>query len=537
MRPRRGLALAVLAWAACLAVAVATRPLLAVDETRYVTVAWEMWSRGDLLVPRLNGAPYSHKPPLLFWAIQLAWALAGVRETAARLVPPLFALATLWLTSRLALRLWPERPSAAGYAPLVLAGTMAFAVFGTAVMFDAALACATAAGLTGVVVARTAPARGWGLFGLSLGAALLTKGPVALVHLLPVPALAPAWAAAPRPRWPRWYAGLAAGLALGAGLALAWALPAAAAGGEAYGRAILWGQTAGRVVASFAHAEPAWYYAAILPAVLYPWVLWPPLWGAARRHLELPPDEGTRLCLVWAVATLAGLSAVSGKQAHYLLPMLPAAALLAGRLLAAAPSAPRAADVLLPALVPVALGVALGALPEAAAASASLRALPAWVLDFHPLTGAALVVGSIALAIGAGSPLPRAVAGVTAGAVLLFAVAHLEAARGAFARYDLAPVARLLAGREAEGIGVVASYEGEIGFLARLRAPVEVVPPEAAPAWVAAHPAGRLVVRYGRTSPPLGLPPELEQPYRGGLIGVFREPGRAAPGSHACARC
>ena len=43
------------------------RPLMPVDETRYAAVAWEMWTRGDFIVPRLDGLPYDHKPPLLFW--------------------------------------------------------------------------------------------------------------------------------------------------------------------------------------------------------------------------------------------------------------------------------------------------------------------------------------------------------------------------------------------------------------------------------------------------------------------------------------
>ena len=42
------------------------RPLLPVDETRYLTVAWEMWTSGSYIVPHLNGEPFSHKPPLLF---------------------------------------------------------------------------------------------------------------------------------------------------------------------------------------------------------------------------------------------------------------------------------------------------------------------------------------------------------------------------------------------------------------------------------------------------------------------------------------
>ena len=56
------------------------RPLWPVDETRYASVAWEMWLRGDFLVPHINGEPYSHKPPLLFWLIQAGWALFGVND-------------------------------------------------------------------------------------------------------------------------------------------------------------------------------------------------------------------------------------------------------------------------------------------------------------------------------------------------------------------------------------------------------------------------------------------------------------------------
>ena len=37
-------------WLVILLTALLTRPLLPVDETRYASVAWEMWSRGDFLV-------------------------------------------------------------------------------------------------------------------------------------------------------------------------------------------------------------------------------------------------------------------------------------------------------------------------------------------------------------------------------------------------------------------------------------------------------------------------------------------------------
>ena len=54
-------------WIVMVATAIGFRPLLPVDETRYLAVAWEMWRDGNFLVPHLNGETYSHKPPLLFW--------------------------------------------------------------------------------------------------------------------------------------------------------------------------------------------------------------------------------------------------------------------------------------------------------------------------------------------------------------------------------------------------------------------------------------------------------------------------------------
>ncbi len=60
-------------WLAAGLVLIFTMPLLPIDETRYLTVAWEMRQSGHWLLPTLNGEPYSHKPPLLIWLINLAW--------------------------------------------------------------------------------------------------------------------------------------------------------------------------------------------------------------------------------------------------------------------------------------------------------------------------------------------------------------------------------------------------------------------------------------------------------------------------------
>src|SRR3546814_443440 len=61
-----------------------TRPLMLPDEGRYVGVAWGMLKAGHDWVPRLDGLPFFHKPPLFYWVTALSLRLFGVNEWAAR---------------------------------------------------------------------------------------------------------------------------------------------------------------------------------------------------------------------------------------------------------------------------------------------------------------------------------------------------------------------------------------------------------------------------------------------------------------------
>src|SRR4030065_891692 len=134
------LLLSLLLLAALTAVALLTRPLIPIDETRYVSAAGEMWLRGDFLVPFKNGEPYSHKPPFMFWMFHAGWALFGVNDWWPRLVLPLFSAGTLLLTYSLARRLWPQHAGLGGQAALVLVSALLWIRFSTPVMFDVMLA-------------------------------------------------------------------------------------------------------------------------------------------------------------------------------------------------------------------------------------------------------------------------------------------------------------------------------------------------------------------------------------------------------------
>lgn len=71
-------------------------PLLIPDEGRYVGVAWNMLSAGEYAVPRLDGLPFFHKPPLFYWLTALSLNVFGVNEWSARLAS--VAAATLTVT-------------------------------------------------------------------------------------------------------------------------------------------------------------------------------------------------------------------------------------------------------------------------------------------------------------------------------------------------------------------------------------------------------------------------------------------------------
>jgi 4-amino-4-deoxy-L-arabinose transferase-like glycosyltransferase len=268
-------------------VAVASRPLTPIDETRYVSVAWEMWLRGDPWVPFKNGVPYSDKPPLLLWLYQAGWAVFGVNDWWPRLVSPISSLTCLGLTAMLAQRLRPELPEVSITAPWILASSLLWILFSTSAMFDVLLTVWVLLGVSGIWLASQGKTvRGFALLGLAVGIGVLAKGPVILLHVLPLAVLAPWWS--PGLNWKRWYGGIALAVLMGAAIALAWAIPAGFKGGEEFRHAIFWGQTANRMVDSFAHRRPFWWYLPLLPLLLYPWLVWP---GKADQRLWLGKDD------------------------------------------------------------------------------------------------------------------------------------------------------------------------------------------------------------------------------------------------------
>lgn len=512
---------------ALVAVSLFARTLLPVDETRYASVAWEMVLRGDWLVLHMNGVPYSHKPPLLFWLVGAGWSAFGASEAWVRLVPALFSVASLFLVARLARRLWPDDRDARALAPWILAGTGLSALFGTVAFFDPLLAFFVLLGAEGVLAAAEGRrVAGWLRFGIALGLGVLSKGPVILVHALPVALLAPWWGGSRvRSRRIAWYAGTAGAVALGAAVALAWAVPAARAGGEAFGRELLWGQTANRMVQSFAHRRAWWFYLAFVPVVTVPWSLWPPLVRALAALRRGPMDRGVRFCATWALSGLALLSVVSGKQPQYLLPLVPAFALLAARALsraiAASPHRERPSRVAR--ALPAACLVATGAVLSLASARLHAAWLPEWTQQIPAWGGIALIAGAALYAALPRSDTRREAHRVALVCLSFLVALHVAVVPAAMTTQDVRGVAELLHRIEAQGrpVAHAGNYEAQYQFLGRLLHPLEEIERAEVAAWAAAHPRGAVVLYVRRWVPGERPGPDYAQPYRGQTVTVW----------------
>lgn len=485
-------------------VALAMRPLTPIDETRYVSVAWEMWLKNEYFVLFKNGETYSHKPPLLFWLYNAGWWAFGVNEWWPRLVSPLFSLGGLFLTLSIARRLWPDSLDTHRNALWILGASLLWMVFSTSAMFDVMLAFFVLLGMRGLLIAAgESMKRGFAWLAIAIGFGVLAKGPVILLHLLPVAVLAPWWN--PGINWKRWYGAILLAILAGAGIALAWAIPAALRGGEEYRNAIFWGQTANRMVDSFAHKRPIWWYLPLLPVLLFPWLVWPGLWSRLAAVKREGLDRGLRFCLAWVVPVFVAFSFISGKQIHYLVPLFPAFALFAGHVLTQG----KAGALWLPVLLSAVGGAAMVYL----AATELPKNLKIWgQLPWWPGV-VLLAVALAAIRLGKSENLRLPV--LASLGALLFALVQCYVSPGAARNYDMHPLAQAIRQQQMQGVPVanLGKYHAQYQFAGRLEQPLTQLGLSDLYAWLQKNPQGAVVVYVGGKQ---ALPESIfSQPYRG----------------------
>jgi 4-amino-4-deoxy-L-arabinose transferase-like glycosyltransferase len=312
-------------------------PLLEPEEARYAEIPRQMLEQGRWLEPVLHGEDYYQKPPLLYWLVMLSYQIFGVRDWAARLVPTTASVLVVLLTYGWAKHTAGPRAALAGGVILCLSAK--FLYLGGMVGMDsllcvwvvAALACAHLALAPCGEIPRERLGVSWWLgSAVCCGLGIMTKGPVAAVLVLGPAAL---WKCVER-RCPRvglvWWACY---LGVVASVAGPWYVALALRAPEAAGD-FLWLHNVARFLTPFDHEKPAWFYLPGLVLGMLPWTLLlipllRYLTRSSRRWARRRPAALGFFLLV-LLCCLAFFSLSGCKRPAYILPALPALALVLG---------------------------------------------------------------------------------------------------------------------------------------------------------------------------------------------------------------
>ncbi|MGN6788486.1 MAG: ArnT family glycosyltransferase [Rhodanobacteraceae bacterium] len=474
-------------------------PPIPIDETRYLTAAWEMFNSGQWLVPTVNGAWYSDKSPLLFWLIAGGWKIVGVHTWVARVEALIVAACMLLTLRRLAARLGMDARGA-DTAMWLLAGCLGFTVFSTAIMFDLLLSLCVLGAFHALLDFDAGKwTRGIIALGITIGLGILAKGPVMLLHVVAVALLAPLWSEAARAHKARWYLSLLAGFLIGVAIALAWLLPAAWYAGPTYWQPLV-DKVTGRIAKSFAHNRPWWWYLPLVPVLLLPWLL--TLRAQAVAWKNLWRGRFGRFVWCWWVVPFIAFCAISGKQVHYLLPLLPAWALAGAWLLQQSGARLRP---LLFRVLALLVAIGIGVLPWQAAKTFGYPAQPAI---------AAFALVALIIAVGVWRLWGREARALALSATALVSAAMLAGALAYLPALDVRPEAAFVkrALEDHVAIAHVDWHNGLFGYTGRLQRPLPWIPHDQVQAWCHAHPHGVLLTS-DRSDEPTGGTPFESWPY------------------------
>ncbi|HUP65787.1 MAG TPA: glycosyltransferase family 39 protein [Thermoanaerobaculia bacterium] len=304
------------------------RNLFVGDETKYGQVIWEMRESGSLLVPQLEGRPYTHKPPIHFWMI---WALTWVFGTESIwpfVIPSLAGfLVLLWLVGRLAAELFGAHEWLSRF--ILASFWLVWGLAQTARMDIGFTAAITAAALLFWRWLESDSSLELNLAAVLIGIAILIKGPMAAVIMMVL------FITEVVRRRKRWRGSWWMALMIAAAIPFAWVIPATMAGGEEYSRELLIDQNVGRAVSSWTHAAPPWFYLLRYPVTFLPWSLVsiPAILAIWKRRGEEDSKGSLRFCFTWVLAVIAPFSLLSGKLDVYMVPAMVPIALLTARYL------------------------------------------------------------------------------------------------------------------------------------------------------------------------------------------------------------
>ena len=367
--------------------------LVGADEPRYAQIAREMLDRSDWITPTLQGKPWLEKPVLYYWQAMLSFRVAGVSDQAARL-PAAFDAALLIAVIYLFLRRF--RPGSELDGALITASCAGVIGFARAAATDMPLAATFSIALLAWYACYEKSRHIYlAVFYIALALGTLAKGPVApalaaIIIFLFVAAKRD-WRAIPRTLW-------IPGIAVYLAVMLPWYIAVQLRNPEFFRFFILEHNLARFSHDVYHHHQPFWFYLPVFLLAMMPWTLALILavaqrvrlvWAEGKEAFSSPEASWPLFLVIWMIVPILFFSASQSKLPGYILPAVPAGALLIAEYLAARRSKENKFSFPFAA----AHGVLCGALIFAALSAASIA------LNHHLLWGTGVYVAAVIAAV------------------------------------------------------------------------------------------------------------------------------------------
>jgi 4-amino-4-deoxy-L-arabinose transferase-like glycosyltransferase len=317
-------------------------PLVGPDEPRYAQVAREMLLRGDFVTPTLGGHTWFEKPALLYWMMIAAYKLFGVGELSARVGPAMCGMLTIlavWVVTRQmerghpdelrGLSLWSATAIATSLGMIVFSRGASFDVVVTmtitwALVFFLLHELATSAKNRRLLLAAFYAVMGLSLLAKGLIGVVIPFGVIGLYQLL----------AHKRPTRDLWLS-LLWGLPITLLVSATWYGPVITQHGWTFIDEFFVQHHFARYVSDkYHHPQPIYFYLPILLMLTMPWTA---LFIDSLANLRFPGEAKSQpsgqlklLAASWILFPLLFFSFSGSKLPGYILPAIPAAAILIG---------------------------------------------------------------------------------------------------------------------------------------------------------------------------------------------------------------
>lgn len=311
--------------------------LVGPDEPRYASIARDMAAGDDWVTPRLHGDPWLEKPILYYWVAAVGYRMFGDGELAARLPSTLGALTTLFALSWVGWRFYG--PTTAALFALIFPSSIAVLTFARAatpdMLFTSTLALSLAAAMPLILTHPLRAATAYQIgFGAALGLAVLAKGPAGVV-LAGAGTVIGALLARRGARV--WRLAGPWSLASFAVVAVPWYVLCALRNPEFIQIFLISHNVERFLTPVFQHEQPFWFFGPVLLLGLAPWTaaIVAGARGAAARLTGRAWAGSPSLFLAgWVLFPVVFFSLSRSKLPGYVLPAVPAAAMLLAHTLA-----------------------------------------------------------------------------------------------------------------------------------------------------------------------------------------------------------